>query len=345
MRVPESLRSTVRAALYLLVVFVVGTMGYTIIGGSDHSLLEAVYMTTITLTTVGYEEAIDLSGRPGAQLFTVVLLLTGVGTFLYFFSSLTAFATEGAMEHLFWRRRMSLDINRLRDHFIVCGAGKTGEHVVRELIETRREFALVDRDEERVREMQKRYGAEFPAVVGDATEDEILKAAGLAHAHGIIVCFSGDKDNILVTFTARNMSPTIRIVARCADSSIEPKLRKAGADAVVSPDRIGGLRLISEMVRPTAVSFLDVMLRDSEKRWRVEEVTVDRGSELDGVTVGALRGRTIRDLVVLAVRATDGEWVYNPDDDVPFRPGTGVVFLGSPDARTTLERATTSPEE
>jgi voltage-gated potassium channel len=328
----------------LLIVFVVGTIGYAIIGGDGHSWLDAVYMTTITLTTVGYEEAIELSGRPWAQAFTIVLLLTGVGTFVYFFSHLTAFLVEGTLERLFWRRRMAREIGRLDDHFVVCGAGRTGEHVLHELIQTRRPFVLVDQDEVRVQELHRRYGVGFPAVVGDATEDEVLIAAGLERARGLVACVSSDKDNILVTFAARHLNPHVRIVARCSEARVEAKLERAGANAIVSPDRIGGLRMISEMVRPTVVSFLDLMLRDAQQRWRVEEVTVHKGSQLDGATPGSLRSRAIRDLAVLAVRAVDGSWIYNPGDESTFEPGMGIIFMGSPEARASLESAAALPE-
>lgn len=343
MKIPEALRPTVRAALLLLIIFVGGTIGYVVIGGREHSLLDAVYMTTITLTTVGYEEAIDLTARPGGQIFTVLLLLTGVGTFVYFFSNLTAFLVEGTLERLFWRRRMAREINRLSDHYVVCGAGKTGEHIVRELLETRRAFVVIDADGDRVRQLHQKFAVEFPTVVGDATEDDMLIAAGLERASGLVACVTSDKDNILVTFTARHLNPQVRIVARCTDVGVESKLARAGADAVVSPDRIGGLRLISELVRPTVVSFLDLMLRDSERHWRVEDVTVRGQSDLDGTTVRSLRERAIGDFIVLALRSPDGKWVYNPGDELIFQSETGIIFLGSPEARATIERAAASP--
>lgn len=338
--IPEALRPTVRAALLLVGIFAVGTIGYRIIGGSEHSLVDAIYMTTITLTTVGFEEAVMIKSRPAAEIFTVVLLLVGTGTFVYFFSNLTAFVVEGTLERLFWRRRMSSQIYRLQNHYVVCGAGRTGEHVLRELSETGRSFVLVEENEGRVRELQTKFGAEFPTVVGDATEDEILSAAGVQNARGLVACVSGDKDNILVTFTARNLNPAIRIVARCRDTRTEARLAWAGASAVVSPDRIGGLRLVSEMMRPHVVSFLDVMLRDAERVWRVEEVSVGAGSELDGTTAGDLRARRIHDFILLAVHAPTGSWLYNPDNDVVLRPDVVIVFLGTPETRALLERAT-----
>jgi voltage-gated potassium channel len=336
-RIPEALRPAAQAALLLVTIFVVGTVGFRIIGGSGHTLLDAIYMTTITLTTVGFGEVIRVSGRPAAEAFTVLLLLFGAGTFVYFFSNLTAFVVEGTLERLFWRRRMTRDIDQLREHYVVCGAGHTGEHVARELSETHRPFVVIDQDEGRVRELHTKLGSEFAALIGDATEDEMLAAAGLARARGLVACVGSDKDNILVTFTARNLNPAVRIVARCRDVRTQAKLARAGADAVVSPDRIGGLRLVSEMLRPTVVSFLDIMLRDTERRWRVEEVTVQTGSPLEGTTIGALHGRRINDLVILALHNLDGEWIYNPAPESVLQSKSRIIFMGNPEARATLE--------
>lgn len=342
-KIPEALRPTARAALLLLAVFSVGTIGFAIIGASQHSLLDALYMTTITLTTVGFGEVIEVNHHPGAEIFTIALLVFGTGTFVYFFSNLTAFLVEGTVQHLFWRRRMIREINKLGDHYVVCGGGHTGEHVLSELIATERPFVLVEPNEKRVLDLHARFACQFPAVLGDATEDEVLLAAGLPRALGLVTCIPSDKDNILVTFAARAMNPALRIVARCQEPGTEAKLTRAGANAIVSPDRIGGMRLVSEMMRPTVVSFLDAMLRDTNKRFRVEEVTVAAGSTLDQTTVGSVRARRLRDFILLAWRAADGSWLYNPDDEVVLRPDSAIVFLGSPEARTTLEHAARPP--
>ena len=342
-KMPEALHPTARAALLLFAVFVVGTIGFAIIGGSTHSLLDALYMTTITLTTVGFGEAIEVNHRPGAEVFTVLLLLCGTGTFVYFFSNVTAFVVDGTVQRLFWRRRMMREIEKLRDHYVVCGGGHTGEHVLRELIATERPFVLVEQHDKRVLELHARFAVEFPAILGDATEDDVLVAAGLPQARGLVTCIASDKDNILVTFAARAMNPGLRIVARCREPGSEAKLTRAGANAVVSPNRIGGMRMVSEMMRPTVVSFLDVMLRDNDRRFRVEEVTIAPGSELEGTTVEALRHHRIRDLILLALRTRDGSWLYNPDDDVVLGANSAIIFLGSPEARAALERAAKSP--
>lgn len=329
-------RSILRASVALLTTGAIGTVGYKILGGSEATWLDAFYMTMVTLTTVGYTEVIEVGHNPGAQLFTISLLLLGVGSFLYFFSNLTAFVVEGTLDRMFWRRRMRKITSNIEDHFIVCGGGKTGNFVLQELLQTDRKFVLVERDEERVENLLERLGKDIPVVIGDATDDETLLQAGLERARGLVSCISSDKDNLVVAFSARTLRPEMRIVSRCSDQRDMQKLLKAGVDAVVTPDQIGGLRLVSELVRPTAVSFLDSMLRD-KGQLRIEEVTIAPGAPLAEQSLGELRGEKDLDLMVIAVRTADGSWRYNPPDSTPLSPGTGLIFMGNPDARTLIE--------
>jgi len=327
-----------RSAVLLLGVFAVGTLGYRALAGPDHSWIDALYMTTITLTTVGYEEAIPVDGRPAAQVFTVLLLLSGAGSFVYFFSQLTAFLVEGTVQDIFRRRHMERWIGRLDGHHVVCGAGHSGEVVVKELLETGRPCVVVDSNEERADALAASLGQEIPIVVGDATEDEVLIRAGVQRARGLVTCIGSDKDNILVVFAARNLNPGLRIVARSREIAHQTKLRRAGADAVVSPEQIGGLRLVSETIRPTVVSFLDLMLRDTQHRWRVEGVTVAPGSSVEGTTVEAVRERGF-DVLLMALRRADGQWIFNPKGTHPLPAGTEMVILAGPDGRAALEAA------
>lgn len=334
----ELYRPLLRSALFVCLAFVIGVLGYAVIGSGEYGWLDAVYMTAITLTTVGYTEVIDLSSSPGGRVFTVLLLMGGVGSVLYFFSSFTAFLVEGHMQRLLWRRRMSKAIGQLSGHTVVCGAGHTGQHVVQELLATQRRFALIERDGERLAALVERLGVEFPAVVGDATDDETLRASAIERAASLVACLSSDNDNLIVTVSARMLRPELRIVCRCIDERVEDKIRKAGADAVVSPNRIGGLRMVSELVRPTAVSYLDLMLRDRDRQLRVEATAIAAGSPLSDGTVGDLRKRGIDDLLVLALQRGDDGWTFAPPDDAPLPAGTSVVYVGSPAARHSLER-------
>jgi voltage-gated potassium channel len=327
----------VRSVLLVVLVFVLGTVGYTAIGAPDYGFLDAVYMTVITLTTVGYGEVIDLTDKPVGRVFTILLLVMGVGAVLNLMSTLTALFVDGSIQQMLWRRRMSKAIGKLSGHTIVCGSGYTGESIVRELVETRRPFVLVERDEKRVDHLFHLVGTEFPTVLGDATDDDTLEEAGIQRAGCVIACISNDNDNLVVTLSARILNPRVRIVSRCIDEDVSVKLRKAGANAVVSPTRIGGLRMVSEAIRPTAVSFLDRMLRDKERNLRVESAVVHPDSSLGSSTVGDLRRRGIEGLLVLALQSGEEEWTYAPRDDIPLRGGVRVVFMGGPETRATIE--------
>ncbi len=331
-------RPLIRAGVLVGLVFLTGTVGYTIIGHPEHGVGDALYMTVITLTTVGFGEVIDLSHSPGGRAFTIVLLLGGVGSFLSFFSAVTAFFVEGSIQHLLWQKRMKRRIDGIAGHTVVCGGGNTGIHIARELMATERPFVLIEGDEERAAQLAETLGEEVALVLGDATEDRNLIAAGIERASALVACISSDKDNLIVTLSARLLNPELRIVCRCIEEGTEKKIRKAGADAVVSVNRIGGLRLVSEAVRPTAVSYLDQMLRGTEETVRVESTEVAEGAEIAGRTVGDLRTSSHDRLLLLALHLPDGKWQYAPDDQVVLEPGVRLVYVGGPDVRTAVER-------
>ena len=334
----EQSQGLARSAGLIGLVFGMGVVGYSYIGGEDYEFLDAVYMTMITLTTVGYGEVIDLSNHPEGRVFTTALLVIGVGSFVYFFSNLTAFMVEGNLDRILWRRRMRRSINALENHYIICGGGRTGQHMVRELLATERPFVLIDLDEATARSLLDELHANFPIVVGDATDDEVLRRAGIDHAVGLCATVASDKDNLLITLTARMIRTDLRIVARCVDPKITQKLQRAGANAVVSPNMIGGLRLVSELVRPMAVSFLDTMLRDRDKRLRVEEVAIKPGAKALGRRLGQLRADSIDGLLIIALRQGESDkWMFNPDDDIELVVGHSVVFMSGPEGRAAAE--------
>jgi voltage-gated potassium channel len=334
----ETFRPLVRSALLVALVFAVGVTGYLVIGGEQYGFIDAMYMTVITLTTVGFGEVIDLSNNPQGRVFTTLLLLGGVGTFLNFVSTATAFFIEGSAQHLFWRRRMSRAISDLEGHTVVCGGGYTGAHVISELHATGRPFVLIEHSDERVADLARMLGSEFPAVIGDATDDEALEAAGVERAGRLVACISNDKDNLIITVSARILNPKLRIVCRCVDERVQEKIRKAGADSVVSLSRIGGLRLVSEAVRPVAVNYLDMMLRDSEKGLRVESTRIHERSDLAGARVEDLNDRGIDRLLLLATLDDDGTWSFAPSGHTKLPAGITLVYMAPPEARRELER-------
>lgn len=327
----------------LLVVVVGGSMGYLVIGDGRWAYRDCLYMTIITLTTVGYGETlIGMDKVQYAREFTMVLLLFGTGSIVFFASTVTAFIVEGDLKNVLFAQKMKKRMKRMKDHIIVCGAGSTGSNVISELLKVGIPVIAIDVDAGRLREIADDHPkAEFSYLVGDATDDEMMDQANLAQARGLVAALSSDKDNLYLTVSARQSNPTIRIVARCAELSHVEKIRKSGADAVVSPNHIGGMRLVSEMVRPAVVKFLDDMLRDQRAAYRIDEVTLGESAEALGGTLRDARVRERFGMTVLAVREeTAGNWTYNPEADQKIGPGMTLVVLGSPSQVAALRKET-----
>ena len=319
--------------LALATVVIGGASGYYVIGDGEWRLFDCFYMTIITVTTVGYGETLShMDQIPHARMWTIGLLLFGSGTIVYFASTITAFIVEGDLKNVLFTSRLKKRIKRMKDHVVVCGAGSTGRHVIEELLKTSVPVIAIDMDEGVLRELAERHPkAEFSYVVGDATDDDILDTMNLVGARGLVAALSGDKDNLYLVVSARQANPTFRVVARCAELSHVEKLRRAGADAVVSPNHIGGIRLVSEMVRPATVKFLDDMLRDRRAAYRIEDVKLGTAVK-PGTTLREARIRERFGMTVIASRATDtAAWTYNPAPDEPLGPGMTLVVIGSPD--------------
>jgi voltage-gated potassium channel len=323
-----------RLALASLAVFstvLVGTGGYYAIGRGEWPLIDCLYMTVIGLTTAGFGEILPLKDTALGRPFTILLLSGGLISVGWFVTSAAAFLIEGELSGLTWRKRMDNRVKKLSGHVVVCGAGSTGIHCVRELSAIGTPFVVVEQREAVAREVSAQHGC--AAVVGDATHDEILLEAGIARARGVISALTEDKDNLFVTVTARALNPGLRIVAKAIDARAEAKLRRAGADSVVSPNMIGGMRMVSEMVRPEVVSFLDVMLRESDRTLRIEEVPVAVGSALAGRRVQELDLARHR-LLLLAVKVSGpagARLVYNPGPEHLLGGGETLIVLGEPE--------------
>ncbi len=324
-----------RSSVLLFGTFMVGVVGYSLIGGEDYDLFDALYMTVITLTTIGFAETIDLSDNRGGRLFTVGLVMVGVGTFVYFISNVTAFLVEGSLERVLGRRRMDKRIAELRDHDIVCGAGSTGQHIIAELVRTRRPFVVIENNLDTIARLQELYGR-FPFLEGDATLDEALESAGIGRARGLAACVSNDKDNLVIAFSARLLSAETRIVARASDPTVSQKMLRAGADAVISVEAIGGLRMASSLIRPTAVNFLDLMLREEEAGMRVEDLHVREDSPLVGITLADLRRLHAPKALVIAIHHGE-DWQFNPSGSSEIFSGASLVVIADAETRASLE--------
>lgn len=315
----------------VLVVLAFGTVGYSALGGDRWTLSECAFMTLETVTTLGLDALPGFDDVRFAREFTMLLLVLGIGTFLYFASSFTAYIFESDLQNVFKERHMLKEIAALSGHVIVCGSGETGGHVIRELRATGTQFVAIDTNEERLRKLEEEATHKKPLLklVGDATEDRVLSEAGIARAKALVAALPDDKDNLYVVVTARQANPVLRIVAKGIGTRAADKLRKAGADAVVSTNQIGGLRMASEVVRPHVVEFLDEMLRERDKALRIEEVEIDERSPLAGKTLREARIRDHANALVLAVRdSARRTFLYNPGPDHVLTTGTTLIVLG-----------------
>jgi voltage-gated potassium channel len=317
----------------VLAVVLGGTFGYSLVGGSKYSLIDCLYMTMITITSVGYGEVIDLSNSPVGRLFTIFVAVTGIGLLAYLMSNVTAILVEGELTDSFARRKMEKTIGKYSDHYIVCGMGMVGLHVLREMFLTGRPCVAVDLDVKAAGTGSELMG-ELLFVEGDATDESVLLRAGMERAKGLFAATRDDSRNLVIVLTAKQINPSARVIARCQDVQNAKKMERVGADAVVSPTQIGGLRMASEMVRPTVVSFLDMMLRDREKNLRVEESRVPE--RFAGRRISDLGLKRFPDILLLAVRERD-KWVYNPPEDLVFESENVIVYLSSPQERERLE--------
>lgn len=319
-------RQLIISLLLLLIVVMVAVVGYRWLGGPEVTLLDAIYMAVITFATVGYGEVVDTSNHPALRIFNIFVILFGIGIMLYVFSASTAFIVGGELKDIFRRRKMLKQIHDLTDHFIVCGAGETGHYVVEELLKTGHNFVVVDHDHERLEKIQQLGG--FPVLEGDASDDEILESAGITRARGLASVLPDDRDNLMITVTARQKNPRVRIVARCTDERMAERVTMAGANSAVSPSMIGGLRLASELIRPQVVGFLDLMLREKSRTVRVEEISIGESSPWAGKTLGEADLRPRFELLALAVRKASSELWFSPSDGARITAGDVVVVLG-----------------
>ena len=317
----------------LLLLLAVGTLGFAYLGPPGTRPFDAFYMTAITITTVGYGEVVDLSRNTGGRVFAAGVAFVGFGLVTFIFSSLTVFFLETDLNDALRRKRMEQTIRKLRGHYIVCGLGRVGRNVATELLATQHAFVAIEHDPEAA----SAFGERHPGLLhleGDASDDDTLLAAGLAEARGLFAVTGDDSLNLMICLTARQLAPRLRIVARCHEVRNVEKLRKAGADVVVSPDFTGGMRIASAMIRPQVVSFLDDMRR-TDDALRIDEVVVPATSTPR--TLAEL-GRRRASYVLLGVRA-GAQMHFNPGDEFRIEPGHTLILMASAAGRSELEAA------
>jgi voltage-gated potassium channel len=306
------------AVIALTAVLAIGTIGYAVLG---FGWLDALYQTVTTVSTVGFQEVEPLDGT--GQVFTIVLILVGVGATLYALAAIVELILEGRLNELLGRRRMEQSIAAKRGHVIICGWGRVGRAIASDVHAAKREFVVVESDPDRV--------ADDPhdVVVGDATDDSVLEAAGIHRAAALVAAVDSDAANSFIVLSARAVREDLFIVARARSHDSQEKLRRAGADRIVNPQSIGGARMAAFVLQPHVAEFLDVVMHERSLEFRLEEVQVTRDSPLAGSTIGesALRDRT--GALVLALRDPDGSFRTNPRSDTRIEPGEVIIAIGT----------------
>lgn len=333
-----TMRSTadrLRVALGMLsAVIAFGTLGYL---AFDFTLLDAVYQTVTTITTVGFSELTTFG--TGLKIFTIVLIMVGVSTVLYTFTLVVQLVVEGHLGEFVGRRRMDRKINHLSGHTIVCGWGRVGEAVAHDLDLAGHQVVVVDQSADRVRDL------EFPTIVGDATRDDTLKAAGIGRAQALIAALDSDADNLFVTLSGRDLVPDLFIVARARAAESIAKLEHAGADRVVNPQELGAARMASFVASPNVAEFIDVMMHDRSLEFRMREFNIPADSPIAGKTLRQANLREESGALVLALRAPGGSFVTNPTGDTRLEPEHVIIAVGTDDDFTRLTRFATPHTE
>ena len=323
----------VRIAIAMVVsVFVVGTVGYVILG---LSLLDAMYMTITTITTVGYREITGPDVTVPEKIFSMVIIVVGVSTALYTFTLTIQTVVEGQLREFVGRRRMDRKISQLHDHVIVCGWGRVGKAVAIDLHHSGRDVVVVDIDENRIR------GIALPTIAGDATEDAVLRAAGIERAFGLIAALEGDAENLFVTLSSRAVRSDLFIVARARQDESVAKLQRAGADRVVNPQELGAARMASFVVQPNVAEFIDVTMHERSMDFRMQELEIADESSLAGATLREANLRQRAGVLVLALRGDDGTFNTNPDPDTVLHARNVIIAVGTVDALERLDEVST----
>ena len=329
-----SLRKRILFALGLFLGLITFSVtGYLLLGGSSVGFLQALYMAIITVAGVGYGEIIDTAHNPPLRIFNIFIVLFGVAITVYVFSVVAAFLVEVEVTNPFWRRRMQKRISELEDHYIVCGLGDTGRYAVEELKKTNAPHVVVDISEDHIKSAQAGHPEILNGllyVVGDATLEDVLEKAGLTQARGLIASLPNDKDNLVITVVVHQRCQQLRIVSRAEDPKFAERMRRAGANAIVSPSGIGGLRMASEMIRPHVVGFLDQMLKEQGKTVRVDEIELPQGCPWIGMSLDRLKLKERYNLLLLGLKVPGAsnilELQINPADKAVL-PETGCLIV------------------
>lgn len=319
--------SVCMAALLILC----GTIGYMVI--EQWRALDALYMTVITLATVGYGEVHPVSDA--GHIYTIVLIITGVGFFLYVAGAVIQFMVEGRVRILMGRRRLDRKIARLKDHYIVCGFGRIGKVICHKLAREDIDIVIIDKNTELAPTLDN---LGFTYVCDDATDEVTLLKAGINKAKALIAVLGTDTENVFLVLSARQLAPDLHIIARAGNERTKAKLSAAGANTVEAPYETGASAMAQRIVRPTVTNFLDLALAHQHKQIQMEEIPVSSESKLNGIMLKDSGIRQNYDLIIIAIKTYNDKMLFNPSFETKINNGDTVIAVGEPSNLTKLQR-------
>ncbi|MHC4267916.1 MAG: potassium channel family protein [Planctomycetota bacterium] len=306
----------------LVLVLTLGTTGYSLIEGWDP--FDSLYMTVITLSTIGFQEIEPLSKI--GKAFTIGLIFFGLGVVAYAVNNGVRAIFEGEIQEVFGRRKLKKKLEKLKEHYIVCGYGRMGKVICNELKLKRIPFVIVEKE-------SQEFDVDEDVIItyGDATKDDLLKDVGIEKAKGLISVLDSDAQNLYVVLSARGLNKDLFIVARANEEGANYKLARAGADKVVSPYHIGGLRIAHTIIKPTVVDFLELTAKTGNMEIQIEEVVVEEASSLVGKTIKEADVRAKNWVIIVALKKENGKILFNPRADTLIEAGDKVAVIGEPE--------------
>ena len=306
----------------LLVAVLFGTWGFHTLG--EYTWVEALWLVVITVSTVGYGEHSDTG--PAIQLLTMGVILVGMSSAVYTFSGFFQLVLAGELERSLGWKRMTRQIENLQNHVIICGMGRSGRSLARDLQHRDREFVIIECDETKVEESQ---ALDFPTFCGDATEESTLRQVGIDRAHALVSALPSDADNVFITLTARDMNSHLLIIARAEQESTAKKLHQAGAQKVVMPARVSAIQMSRMILHPSTADLMELVAESSYLDIELDELSVNEHRGLIGISVQDTEAHRKYKLLVVAVRQEDGEMIFNPDAEYAFRPNDIAILMGN----------------
>ncbi len=327
----EQSRHFILSVFLSLFIIIFGTIGYVFI--EDWNLIDALYMTIITLATVGFKEVHEIS--QAGRLYTIILIMFGAGTFIYVGTALMQFVVEGQIRIVLGRRRLDSKIKHLKNHYIICGYGRIGRVLAHKLKNSCFDLVVIDNDPEKVAVMEE---DKILYLTGSATDETVLLKAGIKKATGLIAALRSDIENVFLVLTARQLSPELNIIARCDQEESMAKLKLAGADTVESPYEIGATNMALRILRPAVTNFLDLAFASDNKDIQMEEIPVKASSKLKNIMLKDSGIRQNYDLIIIAIKKPDGKMLFNPSFETKIKAGDTVIAVGEDGNLQQLEK-------